>query len=779
MNLFFRHRCSRSIVASLVLWLSLLLSLLMPSAYAAEKPVRPSLEKLTRLPLASLMTEHKPIRLTTAAGQYELSLPVAKRVKILNARLHLDVTNSISLIGERSQLAVRINDYTVAQLALDPGRQRVQADIELPLESLEPGYNVITFAAAQHYTYECEDPSAPELWTEINPMKSYIELATELRPLELNLSALDDVFDPKLPGKNQIKLLTVSEGEVSEAQLLWGALLAQGVALRYRYVQPEIIHQAAALQDPSVVDLVYQNFPALAQEELRGSDNIFVGTKEQIAAYVSPDIVARISGSYLGVFPLDAAPGRFVVVVSGTTDNEVSEAARAFALINFPYPDTSDMVIASAEYPVLRDYARARRVHQDTVYSFSELGLKTTTVNGGYKDLLLEIDLPPDLYAAEDSMVELDVHLSYGAAMRADSVLNLHLNGQFERVIPFDEVQGVVYPNYKIGIPLRSFKPGYNVISFSSRMVPMVSGKCQPVQTENLLLTIYDDSTLTLPAAAHFVSLPNLRLFAHTGFPYIVAANGSDVAMYVAANDTATVSAAWTLAAKLAQRYALPLTQMEISYQMPSTAANVIVVGALDALDSKVLRGAPIKFEEQTRVPYPSVVMAEIGEEPPRWWQRMFDVMPDFFQLQAADKKPQHAYLSQLTNGLGGYTLAMQYESPIAQGTTLTVFVADASDTLYEGMLALAQPAIWDNLRGDLTLWGEDVESLGWQKVGPSYEVGEVDVGSWIEYYFSHHPWLWLVSIVIILLLFALFSVALLRHYRRKHLAGVEETTNG
>src|SRR5450830_7505 len=124
------------------------------------------------VPLSSLSSRVGAIRLTRLDGSANLSIPASRREIIKSAVLHLVTTNSISL-NDRSQLVVRVNNRTVAQLQLSAKQPEITADIRLPAELLQPGYNQLSFRVAQHsQDVECEDPNAPELWTEIDTTAS-------------------------------------------------------------------------------------------------------------------------------------------------------------------------------------------------------------------------------------------------------------------------------------------------------------------------------------------------------------------------------------------------------------------------------------------------------------------------------------------------------------------------------------------------------------------------------------------------------------------------------
>ena len=194
------------------------------------------------VPLANLSSHAGPIRLMRLDGSAMLSIPLSRRETITSAVLHLVTTNSISL-SDRSQLIVRINNRTVAQLQLSSKQPEITADIRLPAELLKPGYNQMTFRVAQHsQDSQCDDPNAPELWTEIDTTASVLRLQSDMKPLTpqtLLLSDLNDIFDPKLQTPQKINIVTAGHPD-SDAALGTGGMLAQGIGVKLHYVMPAI-----------------------------------------------------------------------------------------------------------------------------------------------------------------------------------------------------------------------------------------------------------------------------------------------------------------------------------------------------------------------------------------------------------------------------------------------------------------------------------------------------------------------------------------------------------
>ena len=766
------RRTALSIVAGLAV---LLQCFLPPQAGAAERP-----KGSNALPLATFMGANERIRLRYTADEFTISVPLAARFKVSSARLHLQLTNSISLLKDRSQVVVRLNGRLLGQTPLSPQQPESSLDIRIPAGVLKPGYNQLTFSVAQHYTLRCEDPSAPELWTEIDTVASTLTIDGEAQAFTPRLSDMSLLFDPKVWGDQTLTILTAAPPPVSEDQLQWGALVARGAALHLRYAPLRVVHESAARAGASAATPPGANFPLLQQESLRRTDSALIGTRAELTPYVSRKIIDGITGSFLGVYPLDADPSRFVLVVSGTTAAEVTQAATAFTYLNFPFPDSASMLVTRIDYPRLAEYSGKNTLAPGGSYRFSQFNFKSKTVQGAATSSLineehvhgleLELVMPADLFAHEDSNVDLILHFAYGAALRKDSVLNILLNDRFERAIGLTVEAGVVYNKYQVAIPLRSFQPGVNRLRFMPRMMPLITGECQAIQSENLILTMYDDSMVVMPSASHFVAMPNLRLLGRSGFPYTVQPDGAGILVHVAAPDSKTVAAAWTLLAKLAQRHGQPLHQAVMSFALPQSAQkDLLVIGAAGQIQAGVLKGAPLELGKLSRVPYPVGAETPAKDKPEGWLAWLLPGRARALEVAAAEGDAGKAVVVTQASTLTSSALAMQYRSPYASDRTATVFTAADENLLMEGISEMIKPAVWNDLQGNLVIWSRGAENVAWQKVGGDYSIGKVSIPARLEFYFSRYPWMWLIALVVIAALLAWITILMLKRFRRNH----------
>ena len=706
------------------------------------------------LSLATLGNLSGALRLTGASSARSISIALSAREQVRQAVLHLVVSNSIALLTDRSELAVRVNDRTIAQLQLSSRQPETTADIRVPAQLLKPGYNVLTFAVAQHATENCEDPSSPELWTEIDTSASTLQMQTALEPLTPTLADLSALIDPKQWADRAWTIVAASHPS-DDSQLAQGSLVAQGVALRLRYLSAT----------PRVLDAQHGNgagfLPGLALAPLANTDVVLIGTRDALRGYLDEATRGHIDGAFLGVYPKPDDARRFVLVVSGRNEQEVQRAARVFAHSELPLPRRSELVVHGFDETAAAPWSAGKTITGDTPHAFRDLGFASRTLHAG-DAADIEVRLPADIYAPEDAKVSLDMNFTEGAKMRGDSVLNILVNGRFEQVIALDQSQGAVIRHYRISIPLRDFRPGLNTVSLRPILVPLVTERCALRQTDNLEVTVFDDSTLTLPPASHFAALPDLKRFADSGFPYTTHPDGGDLAMQVAARDDDTIAAAWALMGRLAQSQSAPLTNAALTFGTPASERhNVILIGAAPALPPSMLKHAPW-------APGASVTVTQAAA---------FDAPAPSVGLGSLLGKSAHAAPADVTlvgdEPLSKQLLVMQYRGD--QGGATTVLTAANARELADGMAQLIEPSDWNDLSGNIALLTFDRPGLWTARVGSTFETGTLGPLDWLGYALSAHPWLGYAAVVLLLSIFAGTSALLLKRYHRKQHRDVEQ----
>jgi hypothetical protein len=271
------------------------------------------------------------------------------------------------------------------------------------------------------------------------------------------------------------------------------------------------------------------------------------------------------------------------------------------------------------------------------------------------------------------------------------------------------------------------------------------------------------------------VRLPDLQLFARTAFPHTVHPDGSGLAFQVAGQNSQTIAAAWMLLAKLAQKVGTPLHEAELSFQLSSSDKHLLLVGALDQLAPQILAAAPMKLGQTQTIPYPSLPVSVSQEAAPTLWRQISARAPQFFNdTPLATPQPATAQLVQVSD-LGRNIVAMMFESPLHAGKSVVTVLAAEAARLFDGVNQLIEPTLWENLQGDVAIWRDEPTTLTWQQTGRTYHVGTVSISTRLLYYFSHYPWLWTSTVLVLIGLFALLTRALLVRFKRRYHGEVTE----
>ncbi len=647
-----------------------------------------------------------------------------------SCKLHLRFTNSIALLSERSVLRVVMNDKIIGQFYLTRDQPNHSVDIEVPLEYFNLASNQLQFIVAQHYTLECEEPAAPELYTEVLPDQSYFEAVVTMNDVEPRLSLLRDMIDQKLwdPYKFHICMPGGSGAGMTDESLALGSVITQGATLNLDY-RPAVVTTGDAL--------------------LAGVDNIVVGTSSELTPYLTSTEIGSINGSFIAVKQLPGDPEHFMLLISGRSMEEVAQAAYAFSLINFPLPDSQFAQISQIDFPEEPFYLKNAPIRDPGIYSFRQLGYdKMRTIKGfNTGSYQIEAYMPGDLSPDDASNVELRLHFVYGAALRSDSVLNVFVNQEFQHAIRLDDVRGALHDDHRVYLPVQAFQPGRNVVDIAPRMVPFVTDQCELQQIENLLFTLYYDSDFVVPNLARKTRLPNFALFSQTGFPFTSSPDGFDLSMMVTSKDNTTICAAWMLMGKLAQINSSILNRAEITFNLPRSDKNLLVVGPVDTLPAEVLDGAPVSPQNLGRARY----LVSVSPKPEATAVGPVDEFVAKLRGQDVERnEPEQPSTvnMEMQSTLKDDSIAFSYENPFHVGRAATVFTAASPDNLYRGLYKLQDRRYWDNLGGSLMVWNEkSPKTLAAARLGPEFVYGIKSSFIQATNSFNRNPWLFTIFV--------------------------------
>jgi len=654
-----------------------------------------------------------------------------------------------------------LNNKVVGQTLLEARDSARELNVDLPPELMEPGYNELEIYVAQHYANQCENPVAPELWTNIDTMKSRLHFEYDLIRVDGSLAEIPALIDPLGWDPFHITILTASD-TLQESDLAIGAGLSEGVAALLKY-RPLKVSHAPVL--PAVQD---QAESASGRVALIGNpadtDAILFGTADQIAGFLPDAIAGEIVGPYIGLARHISDDSRFVLVISGRDTDEIEIAARAFTLSGARLPDVPSMTVDRAVAPDVPRHANSNMIEAGKRYGFSGFGASTTTLGRGADHMEFEIWLPPDLFVPADSVLEVHIHMAYGAGSDPGSVVNLELNGQFSSAIRLVSEDGGIFRDYVIPLPAAWLLPGSNTLRFSAFMAPMSKGEvCFAASDAGLFATIYDHSWLLLTEARQHTELPNLGLTARTGYPFSTPADGRELHVRTTSSNPDVVASAWTLMGKVAQLSGIPQWRATIGTGPAETGRHEIVVGPISEMPAELIEDAPVRFGPSGLLKSAVLEMADGQKDSPT-------IRGMFSAGHALARSPAMVQALALVSYAGGTderSYLLQYESPVDAGRLLTLVTSASSSGLLNGVGRLVEFDLWGSLDGDLAIWDLSGDAARTARVGSRFHIGRPDFQSRASFYFSQRPWLWISLLIAAALIFSMTSISLLRRRMR------------
>ncbi len=744
------------------------------TAKAAAGPVKEKAEKKTYVPVDVPVQPLKTVKvrqemrvfakeharrfmvLRQSEAEYPLHIAVPYRLKPSAIRAHIVFTNSNALLKGRSQLRLRWNGGVFAQAPLDPAYPDGTIDVSVPLELVKSGNNVLAVEVSQHYLSECEDPGSPELWTMVDMDASYIEMEGTMRAIEPTLRSFDNLLSSENWDALHVTMVPLAK---SPDHLHAGTLLAESLANR--------AHDQTLIVDGAELG------PTVGSTAV-GHDLVVFGTYDEAEAMLGPiDIKAGARGHVM-VRARQSDPGHFLLAVLGKTKADLVKAASAFAWATLPLSDEASMDVFDVTVPSAMVYSSRHAVQEGREYNFADLGFQTKTMKGLQDQTSVMMWLPPDLFSKNHSQVEMRLHFSYGAALRPDSVLNIYHNGQFLRGISMSDPRGLLVRDYRIWIPLYAFRPGLNEFRFESRMHANTGTNCTTGNTDNLLLTLFDDSTFTIPETSHYVAMPDFNYLVNTGYPYLGDLGDTPVIQIPNLNPQ-MLSSAWTLAARLGQLKGSPIQSLTVS-NSANGASNIIRLDVFSNVDDTIWNAAPVNLGKKGFINHPSLANPSVLGHEPLTWRKKLNMLLSGSEYESGSETGAryHSVGIQQSFSLKNQGALMQFENPKVSGGTMTLLVSDSEEQLVQAIRHLVE--LWPQMQdshGDLLLWGTSVEKGHpdfWSgEVGSNvYHIGSMPYLERITYFAIQYPVFLLILLLVVFLFMALLTRYLLIMYRHQ-----------
>lgn len=679
---------------------------------------------VTRIPLAKLRAAQGDIRLLGANATEQVAFNVAAQTHVSSARIVIRHVNGLSQEGLRPQLRVALNGHFVAQLAGVTESGAAINEIRVRPEDIVSGYNTLILNAVQRYTLDCQDPDAPELWTDIDVARSFVELTYERAPFDATLADLDAFMTSGVGGIDALGIITADD--VTDADVRLGALASQGVANRLQYGLPRISHIPASrvLADDE------------GANEFSDMDFVAIGSPSDLSGLMEIDARDLKDGqSYLALRRSPFSDSHFMLVISGLDKDAIERGVIAFSAMNFPMDDEKVVILDQIDIPAPPLIARKGVLQADHVYRFADLGLMDQSVLGqDHATLDLSFDLPADNHFEEDAELPLSLDFAYGAGMEPGSAINILVNDHFRRAIPLKNPDGEVNPGYVVSLEAKDLNPGANRIRFEIELASHVEGRCVARNLDHLAFVLMGSSTVGIPPASHLAELPDLSLMASSGFPY--SGIGTEPFGIVAADSQSeTLASVWLLAAKLGQMHGALFTEATFGIDTVPEGMHVLLVGSGPDLKRKL--PSDLRLSDRSRTVTARLISGSAEQ---------LDVLT--------------------ARSLGANGLIVSGESPSSRHELVTIVTAQDPSHLFKAVEYLVQPAHWSQMSGGAAVWRAHPATFASQPATDLFFVGDAKASERVKTASRRSPWAWVLSFAT--LLFVLASIlALLARYMR------------
>ncbi len=477
--------------------------------------------------------------------------------------------SSISVLPEASGLTLSVNDTVVGRQRLGATSGFSKLGFDLPKGVLKPGFNAIRLKAQQRHRVDCTLAATYELLTEIRPEQTGFVFAGERRATGMERVADMAAIAPRGDGASVIRILM--SGKLTPDMAGRAIRASQIVAVNSGSLQP-LVEFGSAGTDGSGLDLA-------------------VGTLEELRALPDFADFGSVTGPRYGFLP--ERPSRApTFVITGLGAADLDRALDRLAL------EAQTPKLRGAEpglRAAMRQAGREASGERETM-AISEAGFGGAVFSGRHLRVGLNVAMPMDFMSADYDRITLQLGGSYSDALDRDARILVSINGADAAMQPLARSGARDLSLNRMFLPLALMRPGVNRIDITAELPTAGDTACpHGGSVESNRLHLLDRSELTLPKVARVARAPDLAMTAAGGFPF--AQEGARPILFVPNPDRATMSAAATLAARIAVADRRPV---DFTFTMTAPAldaGDVLMVSPAPTLDPQLMQAAGLDPE--------------------------------------------------------------------------------------------------------------------------------------------------------------------------------------
>jgi hypothetical protein len=664
-----------------------------PRPQTATPPPLPAVQSSLSAALRRYVVPFAKLGLDGEYDRKSWSVYITPEQAAAPAKFNFAYQNAVVVAPEASQLTVLLNNRIVGQQAIASPDAPSNVSFDVPAGLLQPGANLLTFEATQRHRTDCTIESTYELWTDIDPAKTYLSFSGQEAAKFSSTDAIRAIGVDET-GRTQFNFVVPALEQPGTTKPL--LRLAQGLSVLSGMPNETFSFSADALP---------QSGP--------GRMTVVVGTPAELQPFFAPPPAAQAAP--LASFVTDPKSGAPVLLISGPSWPAISAAIETIvSTVDRPTTAIRDTLVTQRW-----SAPDAPLVLSATNLTFAQLGVKTTEFSGRRFRTSFNIAVPSDFYANAygDATVLLDA--AFTQNVLPGSHIDIYVNGNIASTVPISSTGGGIFRHLPIRVTMRHFKPGLNTLSLEAILMTKEDDICVPGTTAGTTprFALFDTSEIHIPDFARIGQRPNLAGLSGTGYPYNRATQ--PIPLFIDRIDSDTLSATATLLGQMAVVAGRPLDIEPAATPGAIGERDAIFIGSISQMPPAVLTQLNVATTSQASWRPPAAAQSNQTEPSvtfddwrskvsggvwrgqitsfQEWLRRNFDISLSSLQFVPGSEEV-------FTPSNDDSFLIAQGKSA-AGGSSWTIVTAPSAKDLREGAEAVTTQVNWPQIAGHITTY--------------------------------------------------------------------------
>ncbi|WP_454780649.1 cellulose biosynthesis cyclic di-GMP-binding regulatory protein BcsB [Legionella sp. WA2022007384] len=493
---------------------------------------------------------------------------------VFQAVLHLQFIPSPALIPLLSQLKIYLNDQLVDVIAISEEQLGKLNSKDVPIDPrFINDFNRLRLEFIGHYKSICENPAHSSIWIDIDKL-SYLELNFQTLLLKNDLSHFPEPFFDPLDN-NQLNMPIIFANQPDLMQQRAAAILASWFGSK-------------SLWRGAFFPVLYNQLPT-------GHAVVFATNTQR------PDFLKNhktVEAPTVEMISHPNNPYVKLLLILGRDDQDLLTAVQGIAQGNVLFRGPSVTIENVKMLAVRKPYDAPNWVPTDRPVSFAKLEeFEGQLQTKGYTPypVSLRFNTPPDLYLNQTRGIDLRLKYSYSLPPAASmSQLGISLNNSFVKSYQLEPkgektlTANMAVTSKKLYVPVKL--GAHNQFIFDFAYGTQIAGgmqndQCITYQVINNSGAIDGSSTLNLSNYSHFITLPNLKVFMNSGFPFSILADLSQTIVYIdPRSQTEALTTLLNVSGNIGAATGYPILAMTLTddwSHVKNRDADLLIIGVL------------------------------------------------------------------------------------------------------------------------------------------------------------------------------------------------------